>query len=105
MIAMTKGEAKFQLDQTIVQQHITKMCETPPRPTNYVHCKLKIFSHILHSHEEGFLDSEFQNYAVKAVFIAFRPSTTSWGRDSKPKVPIRDSITHGGFRTYREPMP
>lgn len=56
MIAKTKGEVKFELDEVNVQQHTVMMCEAPPRKTNYVHCELKIVSHILQSSEEGFLD-------------------------------------------------
>ena len=54
--AKAKGEVKFKLDETNVQQHDTKMWETPLRNTDFVHCKLNIISYILQSSHEGFLD-------------------------------------------------
>lgn len=56
MTAKTKGEVKFKLDSFNVEQHAARMCETPPRSTNFVHCELNIISYILQSSEEGFLD-------------------------------------------------
>lgn len=47
---------KFKLDSINVEQHAAKMCETPPRTTNFVHCELNIMSYILQSSEQGFLD-------------------------------------------------
>lgn len=55
-VAKAKGELKFKLDKTSVQQHAIKMCETPPRNTNFVHCELNVISYILQSLEGGFLD-------------------------------------------------
>lgn len=56
MAAKVKGEVKFKLNSLNVEQHAAKMCETPPRNTNFVHCELNVISYILHSSEEGFLN-------------------------------------------------
>lgn len=54
--AEAKGEVKFQLDETKVQQHALRMCGKPLQNTNFVHCELSVISYILKSSEEGFLD-------------------------------------------------
>lgn len=56
LAAKEKGEVKFKLDKLNVEQHVGRMCETPTRNSNYVHCELNIISYILQSSEEGFLD-------------------------------------------------
>lgn len=56
MAAKVKGEVNSKLNSLNVEQHAAKMCETPPRNTNFVHCELNIINYILHSSEEGFLN-------------------------------------------------
>lgn len=56
MTAKAKGEVKFQLDKTEVQQRALRMCGKPLQNTNFVHCELNVISYILNSSEEGFLD-------------------------------------------------
>lgn len=55
LTAKRKGRVNFQLDTIGVQQHMARMCETPPHATNYVHCELSIVSYTLQSSEQGFL--------------------------------------------------
>lgn len=56
MAAKAKGEVKFQLVKSEVQQHAQRMCGKPLRNTNFVHCELNVISYILNGSEEGFLD-------------------------------------------------
>lgn len=42
MAARVKSGVNFKLDSLNVEQHAAKMCETPPRNTNFVHCELNI---------------------------------------------------------------
>lgn len=54
--AEAKGEVKFQLDETKVQQHALRICGKPLQTTNFEHCELSVISYILNSSQEGFLD-------------------------------------------------
>lgn len=56
MAAEEKGLRRYALNKTDVRQHVVKMCQTPLRKAQFVHCELKIVSYILQSSEQGFLD-------------------------------------------------
>lgn len=56
MAAEEAGLVRFEMDETEVRQDSAEMCETPRRKAKFVHCELKIVSHVLQSSEKGFLD-------------------------------------------------
>lgn len=56
MAAEEKGLVRYVLNEIDVRQHAVKMCKTPLRKAQAVHCELKIVSYILQSSEQGFLD-------------------------------------------------
>lgn len=56
MAAEDKGLVRYILNEIDVRKHVVKMCKTPVRKAQFVHCELKIVSYILQSSEQGFLD-------------------------------------------------
>lgn len=101
-----KGEVKFQLDETKVQQHALRMCGKPLQNKNFVHCELSVISYILNSSEEGFLDHiGVSELCCRGCAQYIQAAEHVPGKRLRSKVPIRDFTTHGRSQTYHVPLP